>query len=108
MGNKNYCNQCENRCPIDDLKCGRGRRALGLEQDEHTDERLGDREHRHGNEHSARSHRKTLSGVLGLLQSCGHAIHHGEIGEDVLACFSNEEKIQLEKLLYKFLNNCNK
>ncbi len=102
MVNNKYCNQCGNHCPIDDLKCGRGRRALGLDQGEH------DGGHLHGHGHGGHCHHKKLNGVLGLLQSCGHALHHGEIDEDGLECLSNEEEEQLEKLLSKLLRNWNK
>ena len=106
MEDKNYCNQCENHCQVDDLKCGRGRRAFGQEQGENGTEHLHG--HGHGHEHGRHCQHKRLEGVLGLLQSCGHAIHHGEIGEDGLKCLSNEEKEQLEKLLSKLLDNWNK
>lgn len=100
MEDKKYCNQCENHCPEDALKCGRGRRAFGQGQCENDDG--------HSRGHGDYRHNKKSDGVLGLLQSCGHVLHHGEIGEDGLECLSNEEKEQLEKLLSKLLKNWNK
>ena len=110
MEEKKYCNQCENHCPIDDLKCGKGRRAFGLEQGENGNGQNHEHGHGHGHEHGhgAHCHHKKMEGVLGLLQSCGYALHHGEIGEDGLNCLSKEEKEQLEKLLTKLLSNWHK
>ena len=42
MEGTQFCEQCENHCPINALKCGRGRRFFGLEPQEG-----GEHEHRH-------------------------------------------------------------
>ena len=44
--NKEVCTQCPNHCPISDLKCGRGRRAMLGEGQEHGEMR----EHGEGSE----------------------------------------------------------
>ena len=51
MEEKQFCNQCENHCPVDDLKCGKGRRAFGLEG-EHGEEHS----HEHGHDHDHHGH----------------------------------------------------
>lgn len=83
MGKQN-CNQCENACPVDALRCGRGRRYFGLEEKEHG--------HRHGE--------PELTGPLGLLRQCGHMLHHGGgDSEDALAALTMDERKELERLL---------
>ena len=82
------CNQCENACPVDALKCGRGRRYFGVE----------DAGHGHGHGHGYG--KPDLSGPLGLLRQCGHMLHHGSIGEEeALSALPKEEQEELERLL---------
>ncbi|MGN0998887.1 MAG: hypothetical protein ACI4PO_04990, partial [Faecousia sp.] len=79
-----HCDQCENQCPIDALKCGKGRRHFGLEPEN------GGR-----GEHS----REMPGGALGLLMQCGHFLHHsGENGAD-LSALNAQEQAELERLL---------
>jgi len=78
------CNQCENACPVDALRCGRGRRHFGLEGSEHG--------HGHGG--------PDLSGPLGLLRQCGHMLHHGGVDSgEALSSLTVEEQKELERLL---------
>ena len=73
-----YCDQCKNRCPVDDLRCNRGRALFGQEPVE----------------------RKRPAGPLGLLQRCGSALHHGHIGEEeALSVLTEQEQAELERLL---------
>lgn len=90
---KQYCDQCENHCPEDNLQCGRGRRHFGLESSEGG-------EGRHG-------HRQELpSGPIGLLRQCGHLLHHGgAAGDNLLAALNEQEQAELERLLEKLLSD---
>ncbi|MDO5546073.1 MAG: hypothetical protein Q4F81_09690 [Eubacteriales bacterium] len=79
---KQVCDQCENQCSIDELKCGKGRKHFGLEPDE------GGKGH------------PMPEGPLGLLMQCGHVLHHGGAsGEGLLRALSAEEQTELERLL---------
>lgn len=90
MMSEERCNQCENACPVDALKCGRGRRYFGMEDAGH------DHEHSHEHGHG----KPDLSGPLGMLRQCGHMLHHGGAGgEDPLSALSEEEQKELERLL---------
>lgn len=71
-----FCDRCENHCPADALKCGKGRRHFGLK------EPGGD-----------------SSPVTMLLRKCGHALHHGN--ELPLAVLTEAEQAQLQTLLEK-------
>ena len=83
---KQYCDQCENQCPIDALKCGKGRRHFGLEPAE--GEMPG---------------REMPGGPLGLLMQCGHFLHHcGANGAD-LSALTPQEQAELERLLTTLL-----
>ena len=75
-----FCDQCDNRCPVDALKCGRGRRKFGMVQQDKApvDEPK----------------------PIQLLRQCGHVLHHGNInGQDLLAVLNEEEQAQLQNLL---------
>lgn len=87
---KQYCDQCENQCPIDALQCGRGRRHFGLEQ-----ENSGREEH----------DRKMPSGALGLLMQCGHVLHHGGVEDAGLSALNDQERVELERLLTVLLTD---
>lgn len=50
MEGMQFCEQCENHCPVDSLKCGRGRRFFGLEPQ-------GDGEHEHRRRHDGEAGR---------------------------------------------------
>lgn len=90
--NSKYCNQCENRCPADDLKCGKGRAAFGLDPADS-----------HGHEHGGHGQRVPMEGTLGLLQQCGHRLHHGGVGGDALSGLTASEQSELAALLTKLL-----
>lgn len=93
-----HCTQCENNCPVDALQCGRGRRAFGLE----------DGERGHGREgHDFHGHHQPLEGTLGLLQRCGHSLHHGKVGPNALSALTANEQAQLDALLSKLLESWN-
>lgn len=85
---KQYCDQCENRCAIDALQCGRGRRHFGLEQ-----------------ENSGREERKMPGGALGLLMQCGHILHHGGAEGADLSALNDQEQAELERLLTVLLSD---
>lgn len=82
-----YCNQCGNHCPKDDLRCGRGRRLFGAAPGE-----------------TAEGGRGTSGGTIGLLRQCGHLLHHGGVsGDDLLSALSAREQAELERLLNALL-----
>lgn len=84
MMSEQRCDQCENACPVDALRCGRGRRYFGLEEPGHG--------HGHGG--------PDLSGPLGLLRQCGHMLHHGGVDSgEALSALTVEEQKELERLL---------
>ena len=81
------CNECDRHCPMDDLRCGRGRRAAGLDVSEdrgghgdregrkdrgHGEHRQGD--HEHGREHGGH-------GEHGWHGGHEHGGEHGGRGE---------------------------
>lgn len=104
--NKKVCNQCPNHCPISNLKCSEGRKAMqranqgqgeyaGQEgrhgherfggrgmQGKHQDRggRHGDRDRRGGRDHEAYHGdgrpHMDEDSLPGLLQACGHQMHH--------------------------------
>ena len=85
---KQYCDQCENKCPIDALSCGKGRRNFGMEPAESGKESHG---------------RKMPDGVIGLLMQCGHVLHHGGADdEDLLRALNLQEQAELERMLKVF------
>lgn len=74
-----YCTQCENHCPENELRCGRGRRYFGVEDSAETagrHEHDGEgRRHEHGEE--GREHgRRHEHGEEG--REHGHRHEHGE------------------------------
>ncbi|MGM9660322.1 MAG: hypothetical protein ACI3WQ_06960 [Faecousia sp.] len=88
---KQLCDQCENRCPVDALQCGKGRRHFGLESAE-------DGRGAHG--------RQMLDGPLGLLMKCGHFLHHGGAeGENLLQALSPADQAELERILTALLSD---
>lgn len=75
--NEQHCEQCENRCPVDALRCNRGRAHFGLESKE-----------------------PEMSGPVKLLQRCGHILHHGGIDpKNALTALTAQEQAELERLL---------
>lgn len=87
MSQQQHCDQCENQCPIDALKCGKGRKHFGLEP-------AGGGEG-HG--------REMPQGPIGLLMQCGHMLHHGGAEGDLLAALNEQEQAELERLLGKLV-----
>lgn len=88
---KQYCDQCENKCPIDALSCGKGRRHFGMEPSESGKERHG---------------RKMPDGVIGLLMQCGHVLHHGGADDqDLLQVLKLQEQAELERILKILLDD---
>lgn len=82
---KQLCDQCDNQCPVDALKCGKGRRHFGLESKEDGKERMG---------------REMPKGPIGQLRQCGHLLHHGGVsGDDLLSALNSQEQAELERLL---------
>ena len=80
--NEQHCNQCGNHCPIDALRCNRGRAYFGQEA---TDE-------------------KTPTGPVGLLQKCGFILHHGNIDPaNALSALTSQEQEELSRLLSALL-----
>lgn len=85
--NEQYCNQCENRCSVDALRCNRGRAYFGQEMTEP----------------------EMPAGAAGLLQKCGHVLHHGGIEpEGALSVLTAEEQAELERLLSILLSDWKK
>jgi len=83
------CPQCDDHCPVDALRCDKGREYFGV-----TDSP----EHGHG--HGC-GHRQ-LGGLSGLLHQCGRFVRHAELGEDELfQALTGEEKAKLQALLEK-------
>lgn len=73
-----YCDQCGNHCPVDALRCDRGRARFGMEQTEP----------------------KMPAGPLGMLQKCGFILHHGTITPDeALSALTAQEQEELGRLL---------
>lgn len=73
--NKEYCNQCPNHCPITDLKCPRGRRALQGEEGNES----GHRGHgRHGGHGGPHPHGMAFDedNLESLMRACGHFLYH--------------------------------
>ena len=91
---KQRCDQCENQCPIDALRCGKGRRHFGLDS---------------ADDSKGKPSREMPSGPLGLLMQCGHFLHHCGAGEeDLLAALSPQEQAELEQILTILLKDWKK
>lgn len=89
---ENTCPQCENHCPADALKCGRGARYFGVQRQERDPAGMTEDER-----------------LLALLRHCGHHLHHNA-GHHANAAvlfeaLSTEEKTALETILQKCLQN---
>lgn len=92
---KTVCPCCENRCPSDELKCGRGKAHFGQIPEGK------------GRGHNEVGEAKTIEDeVIILLHQCGHFLHHasGETNHQaLLKDLSEEEKRDLAVLLKKCL-----
>ena len=85
------CPQCENHCPVEDLKCGEGRSCFGIEK---------------GDRREARPERPEER-MITLLRKCGHYLHHS-VGPDadlsaMVNVLSPDERATPERLLEKCL-----
>lgn len=119
-----YCSQCPNHCPADDLKCGRGRNYFaqmqGLEPEEHPGHEHGheykhEGAHGHGQRHGhgagqGKERFPDKNSLYGLLRGCGHYLHHncgGDMGEEeiqaLFGVLSENEQAELKELLGKLL-----
>lgn len=86
-----YCDQCDNHCPANALKCGRGRRHFGLENVNNG---------QHMAQHHGKHGHSLPDGPLGLLMQCGHVLHHGgTTGENLLSALTLQEQAELERML---------
>lgn len=90
MENEKVCPECENHCPVDQLRCSNGRRHFGIQREEKNISTLSADE-----------------ALMQLLRKCGHYLHHN-VGHgekaDTGALFGNlseEEKKILVLLLQK-------
>lgn len=86
------CPECENHCPADALKCGRGAKYFGTQHQEKDESTLTAEER-----------------ILSLLRKCGHYLHHNA-GHDVdaavlIGMLTGEEKSELEAILQKCLKH---
>lgn len=95
------CPNCDRHCPVDDLHCGRGREYFGLS--ETAEGRNEHRGHVRGHDHSQRASDEPR--VIQLLRRCGHALHHGGLGnaQRMLGALSSSEVSTLERLLEQCL-----
>lgn len=90
-----FCPQCDNHCPVDSLKCGRGRKYFGVTDDGH-DGRGHGRAHDHG---GPGAHRNSLAG---LLHQCGRFVRHSELEEaELFQALTGEERAALQAALEK-------
>ena len=83
------CPQCENHCPVDQLRCPRGQAHFGTAAQEPEEQSLDD-------------------AVILLMRKCGHYLHHHSAdasGEALLSALSEAEKNELIALLEKCMQN---
>lgn len=82
MSEQQFCDQCENQCPEEDLQCGRGHRRFGKEPQR------------------GPGRREIPEGPIGTLMRCGHILHMGDVeGEDLLSALSADEQAELDRML---------
>ena len=93
------CPQCDNHCPVDALRCGRGRKYFGVSDNSH--------EHDHGHDHGGCcGHGHPKSGLAGLLHQCGRFARHADMEEtELFQALTDEEKAALQALLKKLVDN---
>lgn len=89
--NKN-CPECDNHCPVEDLKCKKGAEHFGVPLKEKDISMLPAEER-----------------IIVLLRKCGHHLHHnvgrGADTASLVNVLSEEEKSSLEALLQKCLKH---
>lgn len=82
--NNTQCPQCENHCPVDALKCGKGREFFGIEKSERN--------------------MPDPDSLLGLMRQCGHILHHSggqKEEQELFSMLDEHEKSTLQVLLQK-------
>lgn len=104
------CPNCDRHCPVENLRCGRGREYFGVSEPSDDNRRehrhpihegRSGYEHRHGHEQ-----RENEPKAIGLLRRCGHLLHHGMGDPSALVdSLTDRELDTLERLLEKCLNN---
>lgn len=106
------CPHCHNHCPVSNPKCDRGREYVdnikkGLAEPTCQNKESGIH---HGHREGHHGHRQAdFSTVTGLLQSCRHAMFHGELEEAaVKKALTPEEQEILKGLLKRVLDAKNK
>lgn len=113
------CTQCKNHCPIDQVQCPRGEEfAAFLKKGGNPEEFVGSSHHKgdghgeKGHNHGGRTGHEGRGGfkggekpedLLGLMRACGHALHHGNAGDEFFDALSAEEKEQLKAILKKLV-----
>ncbi len=84
------CPQCGNHCPVDALKCKKGRKYFGI-----AGKKRDGGEEDHGR-------KRSKDGLSGQLRRCGRFVKHAEAGEDELfQSLSDVEKTALQAILDK-------
>ncbi|MGN1346780.1 MAG: hypothetical protein ACI4V1_08335 [Eubacteriales bacterium] len=106
------CPCCDKHCPVEELRCGRGRKHFGAEQQEasengHGRDRRRDREHFGREDGRPGPEGRTEERMLVLLRECGHFLHHN-VGpkadvQPLVDALTPEERAELEALLQKCL-----
>lgn len=110
------CNGCDKHCPVNELKCGKGRKLHGMNDNGASHERISRGEGHHSHEHGARgdgrhSHEHGCNAAdpraIALIRQCGGYLHHHLDGNSdtsqLLRALSPEETAALEGLLEKCL-----
>lgn len=122
------CNGCDKHCPVNELKCGKGRKLHGINDEGASHDRISRGEGHHSHEHGARgedrhSHEHGARGdgrhshkhggnaadprAIALIRQCGGYLHHHLDGNadtsQLLRALSPEETATLEGLLEKCL-----
>lgn len=87
MEQEQNCPGCGNRCPQDDLQCGRGKRYFGSEGEPRQERR----------EHGAEGGDE----IVNMVRKCGHFLHHSGKTEIAVRSLTTEERSRLLELLGK-------
>lgn len=110
--NKKTCNQCNNQCPVDALKCGRGKAFFGEEGEMAKGHgREGHGREGHGREGHGGGASFASDSLYGLMRGCGHYLHHnqgnngGTDESELFRVLDEAEKKELKRLLAKVLDS---
>lgn len=97
MNEEKTCPCCPNHCPLSALSCEKGERYV------QNGEAAPDHE-KHG--HRGGHRMPDLNSTAGLLQACGHVLHHRR-GEDsgMFEALSETERKELDRLLKKLVES---